>query len=381
MTYLDHAGATLYAKSQLEAHVAGLTTNLYGNPHSQTPSSLLSTAAVDHARDSVLRFFGTDSSRYDVVFTSSCTSALKLLCESFPWHCGRKGYPQVSSGATSAHVNEFSKVAQFLAVRTPLFEAGENSLLNHSSTTSENRPAKTRDTLFDSSDLERTGTTVLYTRDLRDSDNSCVPCENGGSVFCYLEDNHTSVVGMREVAAQFGASVVCTTEQDIISSPRLEFGATLLVSGASQITPVTVHSEDRRFDHSEIFNLFAYPAQSNFSGRKYPLSWSTDIPNGRLLIAGVHPPAFREYPRGTWKVCLDAAAFVGTNPLDLTENPVDFVTLSFYKMFGFPTGLGALIVRKDNSQLLHKSYYGGGTVVSTVSRANLHVSRPDLHER
>lgn len=45
-----------------------------------------------------------------------------------------------------------------------------------------------------------------------------------------------------------------------------------------------------------------------------------------------------------WKVMLDAAAFAPTQPLDLTEFPADFVAVSFYKMFGFPTGLGALLV-------------------------------------
>ena len=46
-----------------------------------------------------------------------------------------------------------------------------------------------------------------------------------------------------------------------------------------------------------------------------------------------------------WKVLLDAAAFAPTQPLDLSQFPADFVAVSFYKMFGYPTGLGALLVR------------------------------------
>lgn len=46
-----------------------------------------------------------------------------------------------------------------------------------------------------------------------------------------------------------------------------------------------------------------------------------------------------------WKVLLDAAAFVPTQPLDLAACPADFVTVSFYKMMGFPSGVGALLVR------------------------------------
>ena len=58
--------------------------------------------------------------------------------------------------------------------------------------------------------------------------------------------------------------------------------------------------------------------------------------------------------RETWKVMLDAAAFVPSNPLDLTEFPADFVSISFYKMFGYPTGLGALLIRTENVALMNK---------------------------
>ena len=40
----------------------------------------------------------------------------------------------------------------------------------------------------------------------------------------------------------------------------------------------------------------------------------------------------------------------------------DFVSLSFYKMFGFPTGLGALLLRNEHIGILNKFYWGGGTV-------------------
>jgi len=45
------------------------------------------------------------------------------------------------------------------------------------------------------------------------------------------------------------------------------------------------------------------------------------------------PPA-----NGEWFVVVDAAALVSCSPLDLSRYSPDFVTLSFYKMFGFPTG-------------------------------------------
>ncbi len=38
--------------------------------------------------------------------------------------------------------------------------------------------------------------------------------------------------------------------------------------------------------------------------------------------------------------------------------------LSFYKIFGYPTGLGALVARKDALALLRPRYFGGGTAAA-----------------
>src|SRR5919108_578325 len=63
-----------------------------------------------------------------------------------------------------------------------------------------------------------------------------------------------------------------------------------------------------------------------------------------------------------WNVLLDAAAFVPTNKLDLSKVKPDFVPLSFYKMFGYPTGLGALIARKNALSKLQRPWFAGGTI-------------------
>ena len=91
-------------------------------------------------------------------------------------------------------------------------------------------------------------------------------------------------------------------------------------------------------------NLFAYPAQSNFSGVQHPLEW---IPRAQAL---------------GWDVLLDAAAFVPTNPLDLDRWRPEFVALSFYKMFGYPTGVGALVARRTALERLHRPWFAGGTI-------------------
>ena len=65
-------------------------------------------------------------------------------------------------------------------------------------------------------------------------------------------------------------------------------------------------------------NLFAYPAQSNYTGVQHDLNW------------------IAEAQKRGWHVLLDAAAFVPTNRLDLSVHHPDFVSLSFYKIFGIP---------------------------------------------
>eukprot|EP00434_Breviolum_minutum_P022669 symbB.v1.2.020005.t1/scaffold1659.1/size107071/7 len=60
---------------------------------------------------------------------------------------------------------------------------------------------------------------------------------------------------------------------------------------------------------------------------------------------------------------MDAAKFTASHPLNLTEAQPDFLTLSFYKVFGYPTGVGALIIRSSTALELKKHYWGGGTVL------------------
>jgi selenocysteine lyase/cysteine desulfurase len=59
---------------------------------------------------------------------------------------------------------------------------------------------------------------------------------------------------------------------------------------------------------------------------------------------------------------LDGAAFAPTNQLDLRACQPDFVSLSFYKLFGYPTGIGCLIARKDALGRLHRPWFAGGTI-------------------
>ncbi len=232
--YLDYTGGGLYAESQLREHMALLSENVFGNPHSKNPTSMAMTELVEHARQSVLAYFNASPDEYVMIFTSNCTGSLKLIAEAYP------------------------------------FAPGDHYMLTF--------------------------------------------------------DNHNSVNGVREFARAKGAAVtyIPVTPPDL----RLETDT------------LTAHLQAVQGAQNK---LFAYPAQSNFSGVQHPLEW--------IALAQSYG----------WDVLLDAAAFTPTSRLDLSQWHPDFVVLSFYKIFGYPTGIGGLLVRRSVLNKLRRPWYAGGT--------------------
>lgn len=166
------------------------------------------------------------------------------------------------------------------------------------------------------------------------------PFQPGGR-YLLTFDNHNSVNGIREFAQARGAEFIYLP----LTRPELRIDRSKLVELLDTIDPAYPH-------------LFAYPAQSNFSGVKHPLAY--------IELA---------HQKG-WDVLLDAAAFVPTNRLDLQQVQPDFVSLSFYKMFGYPTGIGALLVHKRVLGKLHRPWFAGGTVNFASVHGRGHVLTP-----
>jgi selenocysteine lyase/cysteine desulfurase len=46
----------------------------------------------------------------------------------------------------------------------------------------------------------------------------------------------------------------------------------------------------------------------------------------------------------------------------------EFVAVSWYKVFGYPTGIGCLLARRDALARLHRPWFSGGTVVSASAQ-------------
>ncbi len=238
--YLDYTGGGLYAECQIREHLSLLSRNVFGNPHSENPTSLAMTRLIAEARARVLEFFNASPDEYVVIFTANATAALKLVGEAYP------------------------------------FGPGDQFLLTF--------------------------------------------------------DNHNSVNGIREFARAKGANF--TYLPVVPPDLRVDPGQWRAHLGLA-----------KPGGH----NLVAFPAQSNFSGVQHPLE----------MIAEAQT-------RG-WDVLVDAAAFVPTNRFDLTYWKPDWVSLSFYKMFGYPTGVGCLLARRSALNKLKRPWYAGGTItISSV---------------
>jgi len=161
-----------------------------------------------------------------------------------------------------------------------------------------------------------------------------------GNRLVLTSDNHNSVHGIREFARARGAAVAYVP----FGSPQLRVDADAVRAALRRCGP------SRRGQGG----LFAYPAQSNFSGVQHPLGW--------IDIAHEHG----------YDVLLDAAAYVPANRLDLSVHRPDFVPVSWYKMFGYPTGVGCLIARKEALARLARPWFAGGTISAVSVMADWH---------
>ncbi len=148
-------------------------------------------------------------------------------------------------------------------------------------------------------------------------------------------DNHNSMNGLRELAKARHAPVTYVPlDRELRLQPA---GDRLRKAGQG--------------------GLFGFPAQSNFSGVKHPLA----------LIDEAHKLGHA--------VLLDAAAYLPTNSLSLRQHPADFVAMSLYKIMGYPTGVGALVARKDSLAALRRPWFAGGTVEYASVQHGSHLLR------
>ncbi|KAK7436535.1 hypothetical protein VKT23_000383 [Stygiomarasmius scandens] len=169
-----------------------------------------------------------------------------------------------------------------------------------------------------------------------------------GSHYLLCADSHNSVHGIRQFATNRGAEV-CYIPSTNHGGFDPQIAKTLLLRHrlAKNLPP----------------SLFAITGQSNITNSK--ASFST-IELAQSL--GYH-------------TLLDAAALAPTSSFSLMETPVDAMVISFYKMFGFPTGVGALIVKKSFLKKLERPWFAGGTVDVVQVPGNIVTRSHEPHEQ
>ena len=157
---------------------------------------------------------------------------------------------------------------------------------------------------------------------------------------CVLLDiNHTSMVGLGHALDKKGLDLSIVDEQ----------GLTSILSNSSHIRS----SHDHEPHSDTTFHVLLYPAQCNFSGTRYPLAWTRQFQNQSSL--NPHIKSF---------VVLDCASYASTSPINISQDcPADFIPISLYKLFGYPTGIGCLFIRRTILPWLKpRDFFGGGTV-------------------
>ncbi|XP_024008774.1 molybdenum cofactor sulfurase isoform X2 [Eutrema salsugineum] len=272
VVYLDHAGSTLYSELQMEDIFKDFTSNVYGNPHSQSDISSATSDLIADARRQVLEYFNASPEDYSCIFTSGATAALKLVGETFPW--------------------------------------------THESN------------------------------------------------FLYSMENHNSVLGIREYALGQGASACAVDIEETANKPgQLASSGPFIKVKHRAVQMRNTSKLQKEESRGDAYNLFAFPSECNFTGLRFNLDLVKLIKENTETTLQGSP--FCTSKR--WMVLIDAAKGCATLPPNLSEYPADFVVVSFYKLFGYPTGLGALLVRNDAAKLLKKTYFSGGTVAASIA--------------
>lgn len=184
----------------------------------------------------------------------------------------------------------------------------------------------------------------------------------GAAAFVHSRSNHTSALGMREYALAEGAEAVCVDIDAAEGAAPREVGA----FRRALDRPPTAGAEGK----GESLAVFVLPAECNFSGTRY---------TPEAAAAGKAYAAARVNGCERAFCVVDAARAAGSGAFDLGAwHAADMVAVSLYKMVGYPTALGALLVRRHTAAaVLRTGFFGGGTIDAAAVDADVVVRRGD----
>ena len=297
--YLDYTGAGLPAKAQLDAHAERIRGRCFGNTHSENPSSAASTELIERARLAVLAHLNAPPEEYAVIFTPNATAACRLVGEAYPFG------PRTRLVLTYDNHNSVNGIREF----------------------ARSRGAVTQYVPFSSPELRVDDDAIRQA----------------------LAQPRPGPLGAALRVARSGVAPWAGRGRRAWRQRSLAEG---VVRDAGRPADALSSAAPRRR------GLFAYPAQSNYSGVQHPLRW----------IETAHEHGY--------DVLLDAAAYLPANRLDLSVVKPDFVPISWYKLTGYPTGVGCLIARREALGRLWRPWFAGGSVYLASVQGDWHTLPP-----
>jgi molybdenum cofactor sulfurtransferase len=184
-----------------------------------------------------------------------------------------------------------------------------------------------------------------------------------GSLFVYAQNSHTSVIGMRGPVRSRGGAFVCRTVAQ-------------LEDDVERCDPADVWFDDKEstpLKTSPSNHLVAIPLECNFGGNR--------TKNARSVLSKLRQQS-NDVDR--YYSLLDIAKAASTSEINLNALNPDFAVLSFYKLFGEPTGLGCLLVKRSSMSVLcsgvdddSRCYFGGGAVDAVLSSTDFIAPRTE----
>jgi len=335
--YLDYAGSAL-PTSTLLSHVSNINTQILANPHSVGGgvASDRTLKLMQLSKDHVMKHFGLDKESfgldeldndtdntttcpgYQLVFTSGATDSLRLLSERFPWNCVKVSATQ-GSYMTSYCNNNLQSRRQLKSIQMQ-------------------------------------------------------------SILLYPRNVHTSVIGMREVAIGRDAKFHCVSVDELLTATSEWFKSLIETSftyedyrddekimhesreeekkdecGISPPNQATNSLENQTEEICKtiwIHHLLVLPIECNFSGDRFDWNSTTTLLKSSCFSSYLDCAEYGKIQIcHKWHILLDTAKAAATSQVHLPTlipGGPDFAVLSFYKMFGTPTGLGALFVKKQH---------------------------------
>jgi len=335
--YLDYAGSAL-PTSTLLSHVSNINTQILANPHSVGGgvASDRTLKLMQLSKDHVMKHFGIDKESfgldeldndtdntttcpgYQLVFTSGATDSLRLLSERFPWNCVKVSATQGSYMTSFRDCNNLQSRRQLKSIQMQ-------------------------------------------------------------SILLYPRNVHTSVIGMREVAIGRDAKFHCTPIDELLTATSEWFESLIETSityedysddekimhesreeekkdecGISPPNQATNSLENQTEEICKtiwIHHLLVLPIECNFSGDRFDWNSTTTLLKSSCFSSYLDCAEYGKIQIcHKWHILLDIAKSAATSQVHLpTIIPgADFAAVSFYKMFGAPTGLGALFVKKQH---------------------------------